>query len=140
VSSVALGTRQATQDGNLKLNNSDGKFKLLVFGGRGMLLAASGGKFIMQARVRVDAMTEADIRVRLEEIDPSLNVQEFSGTQSSSRRKSQGMEPFTYFVIAFSAHLAAGITHEALMALIKKKFADKNPQIDSVSGIEDSAV
>ncbi|MDM0116936.1 hypothetical protein QTI66_32940 [Variovorax sp. J22R133] len=84
----------------------------------------------------MDTMTEADIRARLAEIDPSLSIQDISGAKTSSRRKTQGMEPFTYFVIVFTAHLAAGMTHDLVMQLVKKKLADKNPQVEQAPPTE----
>jgi hypothetical protein len=91
---------------------------------------------MMQVRVQVDAMTEAAIQARLAEIDPSLAIEKVSGAQTDSRRKPQGMEPFTYFVIAFSAHLAAGLTHELIIQQIKKKFEDKHVQVETTSDEE----
>ena len=85
----------------------------------------------MQICVQVDAMTEADIQARLCEIDPSLAIEKVSGAQTVSRRKPQGMEPFTYFVIAYGAHLAAGLTHELIIHQIKKKFEDKHVQVET---------
>jgi len=88
---------------------------------------------MMEIRVRVDAMSETDIVARLSEIDPSLSIQDVVGAQSTSLRKPQGMEPFTYFVIAFAAHLSAGITHDFIRMQVKKKFADKNVKVETDS-------
>lgn len=85
----------------------------------------------MQVRVQVDTMSEEAIRARIAEINPSFVVENISGAQTDSRRKPQGMEPFTYFVVAFGAHLAAGLTHEAITHLIKKKFEDKNVRVET---------
>ncbi len=85
---------------------------------------------MMQVRVQVDAMTEEEIKARLAEIDPALGIQEVSNAQSASRRKPQGMEPFTYFVVAYGAHVAAHLTGE-LIELIKKKFGDKHVKVET---------
>ena len=90
----------------------------------------------MRTQIRVDTMTEVEIRRRLSEVDPSISIVEVSNAETSSRRKPQGMEPFTYFVVVFTAHLAAGMTHDLVMQQIKKKFADKNAKVEAASAHE----
>lgn len=51
---------------------------------------------------------------------------------SGSRlRPAQRMEPFTYFVVAFAAHLVAGLAHDAAVEVVTRAFADKNCQVSS---------
>jgi len=71
-----------------------------------------------------------DIAQRLDGIEGVrlVRVIEPSG---SRLRPAQRMEPFTYFVVAFAAHVAAGVAHDGLVEVIKRAFADKDVQVSS---------
>ncbi len=79
----------------------------------------------MKLKFRVDQMTEEEIRQFVDEFDGDIVVESVDNPASTSLRKKQGIEPFTYFVVVFAAHLAAAATHDAVGSL-KKRFANKN--------------
>ncbi|MEP5732415.1 MAG: hypothetical protein ABJL67_23950 [Sulfitobacter sp.] len=75
---------------------------------------------------RVSSMTEAEIRERLSEFGEDITLENVSNTKQSGRRQPQGIEPFTYFVVVFAAHLAAGLAHDAIKKKLETKFQDKD--------------
>lgn len=45
-------------------------------------------------------------------------------------RRPQGIEPLTYFVVVFSAHLLADLTIEGMKKLLKKKAEDSEAKVE----------
>ena len=70
-------------------------------------------------------ITREEIERRLRESLPEVDLIEVRDPNISTLRPSNRMEPFVYFVVAFAAHLAAGLAHDQLIKLIKKVFEDK---------------
>jgi hypothetical protein len=66
--------------------------------------------------------------------DPGVSISSIdSVTSTSSLRKPLGLEPLVYFVVAYSAHLAAEVTHD----MIKKWLEDRAKQSPNKISIEE---
>lgn len=78
--------------------------------------------------IRIDKMAEEEIRSRLQEIDEKIEIRDIKNPKTPGTRQPMGLEPFTYFVIVYSAHLAASISEQVFIKMVLEKFKDKNPQ------------
>lgn len=90
----------------------------------------------MKLKFRVDLSTEAEILQALNDLEGDVSVQDIQNPKSSNRRQSQGIEPFTYFVVVFAAHLTAGATHDVLAKVITKRLAQKNAEKIDIENVD----
>jgi hypothetical protein len=81
----------------------------------------------MQMKFSVEGLSRSEIESRLAAVE-GVTVVDVVEPGGSPLRPGQRMDPFTYFIIVFAAHLAASLTHDAAKALIKGAFPDKNLQ------------
>lgn len=58
---------------------------------------------------------------------PELEIVEIENAESGLRRMNR-LDPIVYFVVVFTAHLAASITHEQITKKVKLIFKDKQIQ------------
>jgi hypothetical protein len=77
-----------------------------------------------ELKFAVDKMTESEIRTRLEPLAERASIKSIINSASGRARDPQGMEPWTYFIVALGAHVAADQIND-LIGAIKHRFADK---------------
>ena len=92
----------------------------------------------MQMKFAVDGLSRVEIERRLAAVE-GVTVVDVMEPGGSPLRPGQRMDPFTYFVVVFAAHLAASLTHDAARALIRGVFADKNVQAVKAPNENDEA-